>query len=122
MVEPRLQILRPPLPRGVAREGHVAELIAIMVGARMPPRPDHQVQHVGALVAGLERAIDRGGAVAVLLVPLANLEHRRHGQRPRRKPFVDGLQLPEVGVGRVLHHLAHERHLVDAPLAREIAG
>jgi hypothetical protein len=41
MIKPRFQILRAPLQRGVAGERNVAELVAVMVGARMPPWPDH---------------------------------------------------------------------------------
>ncbi len=91
MVEERLHPLRAPLRRSVAVEGQRAELVAIMVGARVPPWADHQVQQLGAFVLVLERAVDRRSAVAVLLVPFADLEHRRDGQRARGHPLVDRL-------------------------------
>src|SRR5690242_21945936 len=70
MVEEGLQLFLPPLQRGVAVEGQVAELIAIMVGARVPPWPDRKVEQLGPFIFGLERPVDRGRAIAVLLVPL----------------------------------------------------
>ena len=91
MVEERLHPARPPFERRVAGERQRAEVVAVMVGARMPPWADDEVQQLRALIFSLERLVDRRRAIAVLLVPLTDLEHRRHGQRPRRQPLVDRL-------------------------------
>ena len=114
MVEERLHVCARHSLRGVAGEGQLAEIVAIVIGARMAPRPDRQVQQAAALIFVLQRLVDRGTAVAVLLVPLADLDQRRDGQRPRRHPFVDRLARPEFGVGRVLEQLLDERIMLDA--------
>src|SRR5215216_4289258 len=75
---------------------------------------------VVVLVLWFERTIDGGGAVAVLLVPLPDHEHRRHRMRPRREPFVDGLQRPEIGVGRILEKFADAGHILGADHLHEV--
>ena len=120
MIEERLHVFHAPFARRVAGEGQRAEIVAIVVGARVPPRPDVQRHHVVVLVLRLERAIDRGRAVAVFLVPLAHFEQRRHCQRLRREPFVHGLQRPELRVGRVLEELADAGDVFDAHHLREV--
>ena len=78
--------------------------------------------HVVVLVLRLQRAIDRGRAVAVFLVPLPHFEQRRHLQRLRREPFVHRLQRPEFRVGRVVEELANAGQLLDAQHLGEIRG
>jgi hypothetical protein len=40
----------------------------------------------------------------------------------RREPLVDGLQRPEVGIGRVVEELADTADVFDAQHLREIGG
>ncbi len=122
MVEEGLQLFRPPLKSGVAIEGQRSELVAVMVGARMPPWPDHKVKKAAAFIFVLKRLVDRGRSIAVLLVPLPDLEHRRDRQRVRGHPLVDRLARPELGVGGILHQLADERHVFELIFASEVAG
>ena len=45
-----------------------------MVCARMAPRPDRKMQQPAAFILVLQRAVDRRAAIAVLLVPLTDLD------------------------------------------------
>src|SRR5689334_19066947 len=105
MIEEGLHVIRAPLLRRVAGEGQGSEFVTVMVGAGMPPRADYEVEEATALILILERAIDGGGAVAVLLIPLSDLEHGGDGERVGGHPLVDGLPGPEFGVCRVLEQL-----------------
>ena len=120
MIEERLRVLHAPFERRVAREGDRAEVVAIVIKARVSPRADHERHLVVVLVLWFERAIDGGGTVAVFLVPLPDHEHRRHRMRPRREPFVDGLQRPEIGVGRILEKLADAGYILGADHLHEV--
>src|ERR1700753_1389345 len=92
-----------------------------MVDAGMAPGANDQRYFIVVRVFGLHDFIHRRRAVTVLLVPLADYEHRRHLERLRSHPFVDGLKRPEIGIGWILQDLANEGNGFDAPLAREIA-
>src|SRR4051794_3483588 len=99
MIEERLYVARPPFGGGVAGEGEVAEIVAVMVGARMPPRTDGEMQQARTFILRRQRLVDRRTAVAVLLVPLPDLDERRHRQFTSGEDLVDGLQRPEIRVG-----------------------
>lgn len=70
---------------------------------------DDQADHVVGGVLPFQGPIDRGRAVAVLLVPLADDEHGRHGQLACAQQLVDGLPLPPRVVAGMFEHLADHR-------------
>src|SRR4249919_1033012 len=63
MVEERLYPFHAPLVGGVAREDDIAEIVAIVIGARVAPGADGEVQQATALIFVLERLVDRRPAV-----------------------------------------------------------
>ena len=91
-----------------------------MVDARMAPRPDGEENLVMA-VMGLHGAKHCGRTVGIFLVPLTDDKQRRHGHRLSAHPFINRLERPEIGIGRVFHQLAIGRDLVNAVTAHVVA-
>ena len=122
MVEEGLHRADAELAAGIALELKVTEAPALIIDAAMAPGTDHQADHVILLVLRFQRLVDRWGAIAVLLVPLAHDQHGRHGQRALGQQLVDRLFLPIGIIGRMFEQLAHRGKCVEAIGASEVAG
>ena len=120
--EERRQDVAPELQRGVGVEADRAERAAVMDLLPVIPRAQHQEDLVVGRVLRLDRLVDRGRAVHVLLVPEAGDQHHRHGQRLRGQHLVHRLLLPEGVVGGMLQQLAPEAELLHAVPAAQLAG
>ncbi len=101
-----------------------------LIGAERAPLPDHlavvprahgEEDFVVPGILGLDRPVDRGRSVNVLLVPEAVDEHDRHLQGLLREELVHGLLPPVRVVTRVGQDLPPEAELLHAAAPAELA-
>ncbi len=87
----------------------------------MPPGSEDEEDAVVGGVLGLERPVDRRGAVDVFLIEEAVYEQHRHGERPRGEHAIDRLVAPVGVVGGMGEELAPEADLLHAPPPPELS-
>src|SRR6185295_1765284 len=102
LVQERPQHLAPEPGRGVAAEPYGAQRAAVRDFLAVVPRSEDEEHLVVAGVLWLDRLVDGGRAVDVLLVPEAVDQHHRHLQGQRGQDLVHGLVTPEGVIARVL--------------------
>src|SRR5258708_12022431 len=107
--------------RCIALEVQRAEGAPVIDLLPMMPRTHHEEDLIVVRVLRLDRAVDGGGTVDVLLVPQTMDKHHRHPERLPSQHPVDRLIAPEGVVRRLSEQLVPEANLLQSAPASYLA-